>query len=102
MKTSIEKRLEHLATRFGPSEFDRSMRGLLPPKEGGFTALTRAVFGAPDLTKSICRRSLNRDGTVCTVVELRDSKGEVTGRDGLSDEALYRWIVSHPTELANQ
>jgi len=102
MKTQIKKRLEHLATRLGPSKFEQIQVGLLPPKKGGFTCLTRAVFGTPDLAKSICRRSLNRDGTVCTLVELRDSNGQVSGRDGLSDEALYRWIASHPMELADR
>ncbi len=52
MKTQIKRRLEHLATRFGPSELEQIQAGLLPPKKGGFTALTRAVFGTPDLTKS--------------------------------------------------
>jgi hypothetical protein len=101
MKTSIKRRMEHLATRFGPSEVEQIQAGLLPPKKGGFTALTRAVFGTADLTKSFCRRILYRDGTACTRIELRDSKGEVTGRDGLSDEILYRWIASHPMELAD-
>jgi hypothetical protein len=81
MTTTIKKRLEHLATRFGPSEFEQIQAGFLPPKQRGFTALTRAVFGTWDLTKSISRRSLNRDGTLCTVVELRNSSGEVSGRD---------------------
>jgi len=34
-------------------------------------------------------------------MQLRDSNGNMTGRDALSDEALHRWIASQPMEFAD-
>lgn len=82
MKANLKRRLESLE--------QRSVGDLTP--RGTFCVVVGLTFGTPDLAASTCRRTLLPNGTLQELVEFRDASGNMSGRDGLTDEELRRWM----------